>query len=200
MSIRVSRFVRGLARCLDFESVAVEDLDRVLVDTAEILELDYIDPSADSPLIRSSAPFADLTFVQHGTFVPWQSPYYELAAPFLIGVHEFLMDAERWVVSYSAIREAVVVRNPKRVMARVEEELPPVRERMHGLVMRRLARFYWVSLATSAAPASRVAAALVSGLAIEDQDFSSDRRAADRHRAADDDVPFGYVSLRGRTD
>jgi len=174
MSVRVSGFSKGLVRCLDFESVSVEELDRVFVGAAETLEMDYVEPSADSPFIRSGARFADLVFVQHGTTVPWQSPHSELAAPFLIGVHEFLMDAERWVASYSAITEAVVVRIPKVVMARVVDELPSVRERMHELVMRRLARYYWVSLATSGAPGSRVAAALVSRLALEDRDYGDD--------------------------
>ncbi|MYK90295.1 MAG: helix-turn-helix domain-containing protein [Acidobacteria bacterium] len=180
MPVRVSGFAKGLVRCLDFETVSVEELDQVLVGAAETLELDYIEPSSDSPFIRSGAPFAELVFVQHGTAVPWQSPHSELAAPFLIGVHEFLMDAERWVASYSAITEAVVVRIPKVVMARVVDELPSVRERMHELVMRRLARYYWVSLATSGAPGSRVAAALVSRLALEDRDYGVDRVLAVR--------------------
>ncbi len=106
---------------------------------------------------------------------PWQSPYSELAAPFLIGVHEFLMGAERWSASYSAITEAVIVRIPKEVIQLVTERLPTIRERMHELVMRRLARFYWVSLATSGGPASRVAAALVSRLALDDLDFGTER-------------------------
>ena len=180
MSVRVSGFAKGLVRCLDFESVSAQELDRVLVGAAETLEMDYVEPSADSPFVQSGAPFTDLVFVQHGTAVPWQSPHSELAAPFMIGVHEFLMDAERWVGSYSAITEAVVVRIPKTVMARVVEELPAVRERMHALVMRRLARYYWVSLATSGAPGSRVAAALVSRLALEDRDFGVDRVLAVR--------------------
>ena len=58
MSVRVSGFAKGLIRCLDFESVSVEELDRVLVDAAETLEMDYVDPSADSPFIQSGAPFA----------------------------------------------------------------------------------------------------------------------------------------------
>ena len=180
MSVRVSGFAKGLVRCLDFDSVTVEQLDRVFVGAAETLEMDYIEPSADLPFIQSGAPYSELVFVQHGTAVPWQSPHSELAAPFLIGVHEFLMDAERWVASYSAITEAVVVRIPRSVMSRIVDELPSVRERMHELVMRRLARFYWVSLATSGAPASRVAAALVSRLALEDRDFGGDRLVAVR--------------------
>ena len=116
MPVRVSGFAKGLVRCLDFEAVSVEQLDRALVGAAETLEMDYVEPSADVPFIQSGTTFADLVFVQHGTAVPWQSPHSELAAPFLIGVHEFLMDAERWVASYSAVTEAVVVRIPKSVM------------------------------------------------------------------------------------
>ncbi len=182
MTVRVSGFAKGLVRCLDFESVSVEELDRVLVGAAETLEMDYLEPSADAPFIQSGSPFSELVFVQHGTAVPWQSPHSELVAPFLIGVYEFLMDAERWVASYSAITEAVVVRIPRSVMTRVVDELPSVRERMHELVMRRLARFYWVSLATSGAPGSRVAAALVSRLALEDRDFGGDRLVAVRQK------------------
>ena len=174
MPVRVSGFAKGLVRCLDFESVSVEQLDRVLVDAAETLDMGYVEPSADVPFIQSGTTFADLIFAQHGTAVPWQSPHSELAAPFLIGVHEFLMDTERWVARYSAVTEAVVARIPKGVMTRVVEELLSVRERMHQLVMRRLASFYWVSLASSGAPASRVAVALVSRLALEDRDFDVD--------------------------
>ena len=114
VSVRVSGFAKGLVRCLDFETVSVEELDRVLVDAAETLEIGLHRAVRRHTLhpVRL-ATFADLVFVQHGTAVPWQSPHSELAAPFLIGVHEFLMDAERWVASYSAVTEAVVVRIPK---------------------------------------------------------------------------------------
>ena len=57
-------------------------------------------------------------------------------------------------------------------------ELPSVRERMHELVMRRLARFYWVSLATSGPAIARVAAALAARLALDDLDFGGNRRIA----------------------
>ena len=120
--------------------------------------MDYVDPSADVPFIQSGATFNDIVSVQHRTAVPWQSPHSELAAPILIGVHEFLMGAERWVASYTAVTEAVLVRTPKGVMSRVVDALPSVRERMHQSVMRRLARICCVLLTTSGAPASRVAA------------------------------------------
>ena len=182
MTIHIDGFAETLARCLDFEGVAPESLEAVLAEASSPLEMLFAEPSAEAPLIRSGAAFTHLVFVQHGVVTPWQSPYSELAAPFLIGVHEFLMGAERWSASYSAITEAVTVRIPKEVMALVVKEIPPVRERMHELVMRRLARFYWVSLATSGGPASRVAAALVSRLALEDLDFGSERVIAIRQK------------------
>ena len=175
MTIQVSGFAETLVRCLDFEGVSPEALEAVLAEAALPLEMRFAESSAEAPLIRSGSAFSHLVFVQHGVVTPWQSPYSELAAPFLIGVHEFLMGAERWSASYSAISEAVIVRIPKEVIDLITERLPQVRERMHELVMRRLARFYWVSLATSGAPVSRVAAALVSRLALDDLDFGSER-------------------------
>lgn len=176
MPMQIAGFAKSLVRCLDFGSVSAEQLDGVLETCAETLELDYVEPSAAEPLIESGSAFTHLVFVQHGMVAPWQSPHSELAAPFLIGVHEFLMGTDRWVGSYSAITEAAIVRIPRSVMEAIVTELPGVRERMHQLLMRRLARFYWVSLATSGAPASRVAAALVSRLALDDLDFGKERR------------------------
>ena len=182
MPLLVTGFADTLARCLVFEGVAPDELEIVLAEAGLPLEMRFAEPSAEIPLIRSGSDFTHLVFVQHGVVTPWQSPYSELAAPFLIGVHEFLMGSERWSASYSAITEAVIVRIPAEVMQLVVERLPSVRERMHELVMRRLARFYWVSLATSGGPASRVAAALVSRLALVDRDFGTDRAIAIRQK------------------
>ena len=182
MPVEIVGFARALARCLDFETVEPADLEKVLADAAEPFELRYVEPSADSPLIRSGSKFTHLLFVQHGTVVPWQYPYSELAAPFLIGEHEFLTVAERWVASYSAVTEAVVVDIPVGVMNLALDRIPSVRDRMHQLVMRRLARFYWTSLATSGTPSSRVAAALVSRLALIGDDYGSDRTIAIRQK------------------
>ena len=175
VTIQISGFSQSLVRCLDFEGVSEAELESVLAEAALPLEMRFAEPSALEPLIRSGSEFTHLVFVQHGVVTPWQSPYSELAAPFLIGLHEFLMGAEHWSASYSAITEAVIVRIPKEVIHLVTERIPQVRERMHELVMRRLAWFYWVSLATSGAPASRVAAALVSRLALDDLDFGTAR-------------------------
>ena len=182
MTVQIEGFAQTLARCLDFEGVAPEDLEAVLIEAALPLKLRVAEPSSETPLIASGSAFTDLCFVQHGTLAPWQFPHSELAAPFLIGIHEFLMGAERWVGSYSAVDEAVVVSIPVGVMTQVVERIPSVRERMHELLMRRLSRFYWVSLATNGTPSSRVAAALVSRLALDDLDFGEDRAIAVRQK------------------
>ncbi|MYE05837.1 MAG: Crp/Fnr family transcriptional regulator [Chloroflexi bacterium] len=175
MPVQVAGFAEALVRCQDFRGVEAQTLESALAKSDEPLQMQYADPSAELPLIRSGSEFSHLVFVQHGTVVPWQFPHSELGAPFLIGEHELLMDAERWVASYSAVSPSVVVRIPKRLMTQVLEDIPGVRGRMHELVMRRQSRFYWISLATSGTPRSRVAAALVSRLALEDRDFGVDR-------------------------
>ena len=176
MLVEIVGFAQSLARCLHFETVDPADLEKALSDAGETLELRFVAPASDAALMGSGAAFTHLVFVQHGTIVPWQYPYSELAAPYLIGEHEFLSNAERWVASYSAVTEAIVVDIPVGVMRLIVERMPGVRDRMHQLVMRRLARFYWTSLATTGTPASRVAAALVSRLALEGDDYGENRK------------------------
>ena len=176
MPVEIAGFAQALTRCLDFDLVEPPELERVLGEATEPLEMQYAEPSADSPLIRSGSLFTHMLFTQHGTVVPWQYPYSELESPFLIGEHEFLMGAERWVASYSAVTEATVVWIPLGLMKLIVQRIPSVGDRMHELVMRRLARFYWTSLATSGTPSSRVAAALVSRLALEGSDHGENRQ------------------------
>lgn len=176
MPVEIAGFAQSLVRCLDFDSVEPPELEGALSDADEPLEMWFTEPSADSPLIRSGSRFTHLLFVQHGIVVPWQYPHSELEAPFLIGEHEFLVDADRWVGSYSAVTKSIVVWIPVDVMNLIVERIPKVRDRMHLLVMRRLARFYWTSLATSGTPSSRIAAALVSRLALAGNDFGEGRR------------------------
>ena len=182
MPVKVSGFAQGLVRCAELEGISPDLLDAVIEESQLTLAMTYVTTAADAALLASGSPFSHLVFVQQGSLLAWQSPRSELAAPFLVGVHEFLIDAERWVGSYSALPGTVVVRIPKSVMSRVVERFEPVRARMHELVMRRLARFYWVSLATSGAPASRVAAALVSRLALDDLDHGTSRRIMVRQK------------------
>ena len=175
MPVEIVGFAQALSRCLHLDTIEPADLEKALADAGEPLELRFVEPSADTPLIKSGSQFSHLVFVQHGTVVPWQYPYSELAAPYLIGEHEFLSGSGRWVASYSAATQAIVVDIPVGVMTLTLERFPAVRERMHELVMRRLARFYWTSLATTGTPASRVAAALVSRLALVGDDHGEDR-------------------------
>ena len=182
MPVEISGFAQALSRCLDFDLVDPPELETVLEEATEPLEMQYAEASADSPLVRSGSRFTHMLFAQHGTVVPWQYPYSELEAPFLIGEHEFLMNAERWVASYSAVTEATVVWIPRGLMRLIVERIPSVGDRMHELVMRRLSRFYWTSLATSGTPSSRVAAALVSRLALEGTDHGEHRQISIRYR------------------
>ena len=176
MPIEIVSFAHSLASSLHFEMVDPADLEMVLSDSDEPIELRFVEPSADEPLIRSGSTFTHLLFAQRGVIVPWQYPYSELKAPFLIGDHEFLTGAERWVANYSAVTNAMVADIPRAVMERILARIPGVRDHVHELVMARLARFYWTSLAISGTPVSRVAAALVSRLALEGDDYGEDKK------------------------
>ena len=114
MAIEIAGFAQALARCQVFESVDVGELENVLSTGQEPLEMLFVEPSADVALIQSGEPFTHLYFVQHGMIVPWQYPYSELSSPFLIGDHEFMMDAERWVASYSAATQSDRCGHPRR--------------------------------------------------------------------------------------
>ena len=147
----------------------------------------FVEPSADVALIQSGEPFRHLYFVQYGMIVPWQYPYSELSSPFLIGDHEFMMGAERWVASYSAATQTIVVAIPVATMRLAVERIPQIHAKMYLVLLRRMARYYWISLATNGSPAPRVAAALMSRLALNGEDHGCEREvnfAAARHSSA----------------
>ena len=182
MAIEISGFAQALARCLVFESVEASELENVLSRGQEPLEVLFVEPSADVALIQSGEPFRSLYFVQHGMVVPWQYPYSELSSPFLIGDHEFMMGAERWVASYSAATQATVVGIPVSTMRLAVERIAELRARMYFVLLRRMARYYWISLATNGSPTPRVAAALISRLALDGEDYGRDREITVRQQ------------------
>ena len=182
MAIEIAGFAQALARCQAFESVDAGELENVLSSGQEPLQMLFVEPSADVALIQSGEPFRHLYFVQFGMIVPWQYPYSELSSPFLIGDHEFMMGAERWVASYSAATETTVVAIPVATMRLTVERIPQVRAKMHLLLLRRMARYYWISLATNGSPAPRVAAALISRLALNGEDHGRKREISLRQR------------------
>ena len=175
MAVEIAGFGQALASCLAFEGVETNELEDVLASGAGPLEMLFVDPSADVPFIQSGSSFTHLFFVQQGTVITWQYPHSELSSPFLIGDHEFMMDAERWVGSYSAAIKTTVVGIPVGTMRLVVERIPRIQAQMRIVLMRRMARYYWISLATSGSPASRVAAALVSRLALDGEDHGHER-------------------------
>ena len=182
MAIEIAGFAQALARCQAFESVDAGELEDVLSSSEEPLEMRFVDPSADVPLIRSGEPFRYLYFVQHGMIVPWQSPYSDLSSPFLIGDHELMMGAKRWVASYSAATPATVVAIPVATMRLTIERIPRIGAEMYLVLLRRLARYYWITLTINGSPAQRVAAALISRLALRGEDFGCEREITLRQR------------------
>ena len=175
MAVEIAGFAQALVRCQAFDSVDASVLENVLASGEEPLKIRFVEPSNDNALIRSGAPFKHLYFVQHGMFVSWQYPYSELSSPFLLGEQEFMMDAERWVATYSAVTQATVVGIPVATMRLVVEQIPKVRDQIQLVLLRRMARYYWISLATNGSPASRVAAALISRLALNGEDHGHER-------------------------
>ncbi len=182
MAIEIAGFAQALARCQAFQSVDAVELEDALSRGQEPLELLFIEPSADIPLIQSGEPFRHLYFVQHGMIVPWQFPYSELLSPFLVGDHEFMMGAERWVASYSAATQTTLVTIPIATMRLTIERIPQIRAKMNLVLLRRMARYYWISLATNGSPAPRVAAALISRLALSGDDHGCEREIIVRQR------------------
>ena len=182
MAIEIAGFAEALARCQVFESVDVGELENVLSSGQEPLEMRFVQPSADVAFIQSGEPFTHLYFVQHGMIVPWQYPYSELSSPFLIGDHEFMMGAERWVASYSAATHTTVVAVPVATMRLVVERMAQIHATMYLVLLRRMGRYYWLSLATNGSPAPRVAAALISRLALDGADHGREREIAVRQR------------------
>ena len=182
MAIEIAGFAQALARCEAFESVDAGELEKALSSGHEPLEMQFVEPSADAALIRSGEPFSHLYFVQHGMIVPWQYPYSDLSSPFLIGDHEFMMGAKRWVASYSAATPATVIAIPVATMRLTVESIPQIRAQMYLVLLRRLARYYWITLAISGSPAQRVAAALISRLALKGEDHGCEREITLRQR------------------
>ena len=182
MAIEIAGFAQALARCQAFESVDAGKLEDALSGGEEPLEMLFVEPSADVALIRSGEPFKHLYFVQHGMIVSWQYPYSNLSSPFLIGDHEFMMGAKRWVASYSAATQATVVAIPVATMRLIVERIPQILAEMYLVLLRRLAHYYWITLATNGSPAPRVAAALVSRLALRGEDHGCEREITLRQR------------------
>ena len=86
-----------------------------------------------------------------------------------------MMNAKHWVATYSPLTQATIVGIPVATMTLVVEQFAKIRDQMNLVLLRRMARYYWISLATNGSPASRVAAALISRLALIEKDHGHDR-------------------------
>ena len=175
MPLELRGFAAALCRTAEFEGVNADEIEAVLAGSTEPLNLTIAGAGVDEPLIRSGSAFTHLVFVQQGTLLPWQFPSSELVFPFLIGGHELLMESKRWMATYSATPDAVIVEIPMRSVQLMTDAVPRVRMNMERIVLRRLSRFYWTSLSSNGTPAARVAAALISRLALQGEDWGQKR-------------------------
>lgn len=175
MAVEITGFAEALIRCEAFNSVDASVLEKVLASGEEPLEIRFVEPLNRDDLIRSGSPFKHLYFIRHGKFVSWQYPYSELSSPFLLGEQEFMMNAKHWVATYSPLTQATIVGIPVATMTLIVEQFAKIRDQMNLVLLRRMARYYWISLATNGSPASRVAAALISRLALVEKDHGHDR-------------------------
>ena len=57
MPVDINGFTQALARYLDFHAVEPRDLEIAQSDAGESLDLRFVEPSADEPLIRSGSAF-----------------------------------------------------------------------------------------------------------------------------------------------
>ena len=87
-----------------------------------------------------------------------------------------------WVASYSAATQTTVVTIPVATIKLTVERIPQIRAKMYVVLLRRMARYYWTSLATNGSPTHRVAGPLISRLALNGQDYGREREIAVRQR------------------
>jgi len=90
------------------------------------------------------------------------------------------------VANYSAVIDSVIVEIPVSAVRRIPDEIDGVRANMNRLVLRRLARFYCTSLSTTGTNESKVAAALVSRLALRGEDAGTIANSTSRRRSWSD--------------
>ena len=178
MAVEISGFAQALVRCKAFDSVDADVLDTVLTGSEDSLVVQLVEPTSKRATIRSGDPFSHLYFIQHGTFVSWQYPYSEFSSPFLLGEQEFMMNAAHWVATYSPVTQATIVGIPVATMRLIVEQISDIRDQMNLALLRRMARYYWISLATNGSPASRIAAALISRLALSGEDHGREREVS----------------------
>ena len=178
LPIEIRDLAKALIRCQSFRGkVSAALMEATLKECCPALEFRYAEPSVE-PVVRSGQPFKHLIFIRQGVMAPWTYPYSQLRYPFILGLHELLMakDQERWISSYSAVAPCTYVELPPVLMERLFSRAPAARNQVQLEVLQRLSRFYWTSLATNGSNVSKVAAALVSRLALAGADFGRDRR------------------------
>ena len=167
--------VRALCRCKTFLGVDARKMEKLFVEhVAHHRPLASERLVAGSIFTHSGERLDDLFFIQGGVVVAWQIPVSTLETPYLLGEYELLTAMPQWMATYSAYTDAQLLRLPADLMRRVLQSNPEVRRNIRRALYTRIGRYYWTSLATSGTNKSKVAAALVSRLALEDRDVAGD--------------------------
>lgn len=181
MAIDVDGLCGAMLECEPLRAAGLtrQKLRRLLSGWSDQLEVQFVEP-AKRPFVRSGSPFTGPMLIREGRVVPATFPHSVLIGPFLIGLHEFLaveyaIGTPRWVSSYTAVNATTIVRLPVGLMTALVRSHPRLRSEIEMLVLRRLARFYWTSLSTVGTNRSKVAAALVSRLALDGFDHGRGR-------------------------
>ncbi len=174
MAVELDGFVATLCQTQDFAGTDPQRLAALFADHSESLDLRITTGVVQEPTVRSGEPFTHLFLAQSGAVIAWQQPYSDLPLPFLVGIHELLLGTTRWVATYSATPGTTLIRIPTTTMDAVLAALPEVKQAMLNLALLRISRLYWTSFAIVGTPQARVAAALISRLAIRQEDFGRD--------------------------
>lgn len=120
-------------------------------------------------LIQAGTQFEALALIVTGELIPTTLPGSILREGFVVGLHEYLHreDSAVWKSTYISLGNLMVLWLPLALfddLAKLHQEFVP---NISSIVLKRLDRFYWTSLSTVGPPTSRVAAALLSRLAVD---------------------------------
>lgn len=169
--------VRSLCRCKSLQGVDPLEIERIFGEFVAECRRPLVGQrlQAGAIVTNSGDHIESLLFIQHGVVVAWQIPVSTLETPYLLGEHELLTGMGYWMATYSAYTDAQLVHLPIALMRRVLQRTPEVPRNIQQALYARISRYYWTSLATSGTNKSKVAAALVSRLALDDRDVAGER-------------------------
>ncbi|MBN4064607.1 Crp/Fnr family transcriptional regulator [Dehalococcoides mccartyi] len=156
-----------IKRCNTFDIVERSVLSRWIESEADGFKVVLLDPDSSAPFIEAGSECVDAFLLRQGEVIPWTYPSTFLPPPFLIGQHEMLMEHPSWQSQYSVTKEGTAIAIPIEALTRLMTQEPSFKDAVLQTVLSRTARFYWTSLSTGGPVKSRVAAAILSRIAIK---------------------------------